>query len=92
MHLCNDIMSIVYRYLFDYDYKMVREQYREKWIGEGTVRWNDTIGCFVHMGGNDFISRLVANWRLLGGEQYTEIRSLNVLWKRIVTGTTSKNY
>lgn len=50
--LPNDIHGIIYRYVFDYNYKLLIQQYNEKFL----LHWR--TDCFV--AGN---KRYIANWR-----------------------------
>ena len=49
--LCQDLQSIVHRYLHMYTYLLVRKQYRDKWLNDpGTferIYWDDAGQCFV---------------------------------------------
>ena len=54
--LPKDVEMIVRRYVFEYNYIQLQEQYIAKWLS-GDVRWDDSRCCF----GDDLYK--VANWR-----------------------------
>ncbi len=53
--LCNDVVDIVYRYLFDWRYKIVQNQYRKLWLQR--IIWSERWNLFMRDG---FV---VANYR-----------------------------
>lgn len=58
--LCNDVVQIVYRYVFDWRYKILRNQYQVLWLGKREMYWNDKFSCFFRYGYG-----YVANYRPL---------------------------
>ena len=42
-----DVQFIIYRYLFDSQYSVVRREYTERWLND--IRWDDK-GCFFEHG------------------------------------------
>ena len=72
--LPRDIVDIVYRLLFDYNYGRLIRQYTTIWLN--IVTWSDTLQCFVEIRGVSKIA--VANWRTLKGRySYAPIFGLN---------------
>ncbi len=56
--LANDIVQIVYRYAFEWNYRILRNQYRKVWLGKRKIYWNDArCGFFKYTGG------YIANYR-----------------------------
>ena len=58
--LPRDIVQIVYRLLFDYNYGGLRRQYTAIWL-TGPYYWNDCKGTFIRLNS----SGRIANWRNL---------------------------
>ena len=60
LRLPKDVRSIVYRYLFDYNYQRLMGQYRSVWLVEAFM-WSVDEVCFV----SKRYPMLMANWRSL---------------------------
>ncbi len=56
--LNNDLVQIVYRYIFEWNYRILRNQYRKVWLGSRKIYWNDARCCFFKYTGG-----YVANYR-----------------------------
>ncbi len=54
--LSRDIKTIIHRYIFDYYYCGVKDEYKYKWLS-GDSYWDDDDQCFV----DD--DNYTANWR-----------------------------
>ncbi len=60
--LSKDLIGIIDRYLFDYCYSQVKQQYKDVWLNEFEnteckIYWNDKGCCF------ETLDYLRANWR-----------------------------
>ncbi len=55
--LCTDVKLIVYRYLLDDRYRLLREQFKARWLNVHGINWDDIQQCYRYGGVS------VANWR-----------------------------
>ncbi len=62
--LPKDVIGIVDRLLFDYNYDLVKQQYKQVFLCDAV--WDNRYECFIHWVGNGQTGLFVANWRGLG--------------------------
>lgn len=67
MKLPRDVLSIVYRYVFMYNYNSVLKQYANEWVYGKEIKWDERKSCFA-----DAIYK-IANWRDVLCDKYTSL-------------------